>query len=202
MERTIGILESLGLVLAGGTLALLVRPDIAATLGVQSLLSATDNGYYLVVGVAAVGLFYGLYIGMSWWIAEDVQQIEPPTVETFAGTAIPGSELDEALVELAGKRGRAARPVEHRELIRDRLRTDAIRTVARVEQLPRDEAVALVDAGDWTQNRYASGFVGGASAPGPRWHQVARDWVLRRDAFSRRVRQTIAALSQLQEPDR
>lgn len=201
MRETIGIREGLALGLAVLTALLLVRPDIADPIGIQSVLSVTDNSYHVVAGAAGIGVFYALYIGVTWWVAGGGEQTEPPTVETFAETAIPGSAFDEALPELAGKRGRAARPVEHRDLIRGRLRTDAIRTVARIENRSDDEATAMVDAGDWTDNRYASAFVGDETAPGPRWYQRLLDWLLRRDAFSRRARQTVLALRDLEETD-
>jgi len=201
MRETIGVREGLGLGLAVLTGLLIVRPGIAEPIGIQSVLLVTDNSYHVIAGIAAVGVFYALYIGMTWWVAGGGIQTDPPTVETFAETAIPGSEFDEALPELAGKRGRAVRPVEHRELIRERLRKDAIRTVARVENIPDEEATAMVDAGDWTNNRYASAFVGDETVPGPRWIHRLRDTLLRRDAFSRRARETVLALRELEGTD-
>lgn len=199
MTRDIGVVEVFGLGLAGLAGLLAVRPGLAAQAGFGGLLSAVGNGYFLAVGVGALAGFYGLFVGMWWWIAGNVVQAEPPAVETFAESAVPGTAFDEALPELAGERGRAVRPVEHREWIRERLRTDAVRTVARVRNVDIEAAGSQVESGDWTDNRYAADFVGGESAPRPRPHRRLLDWTLRRDPFTRRARQTVAALVDLEE---
>lgn len=201
MKRNVSILVGAGLSLVSLTIVLIARPAFAEQLGFTSLLTIVENGYYIVVGVAGIGFFYAMFIGMSWWMAGGVEQADVPTVEAFDAGSVPGLEFDTALLELAGKRGRAARPVTHRELIRDRLRMDAIHTLARVENYSTTDASALVDSGEWTENRYASGFLGDETAPGPRWYQRAIDWILRRDAFSRHARQTVTALIKLEERD-
>lgn len=197
MSRGRTLWAAVGLLLASLAFALAVRPSLAASVGLESLLAVAGNGYFVAAGVAGFGLFYALFIGMSWWLAEPTQAT-PPTVETFAARPVPGSEFDDAIDELAGERGRAARPVEHRDLIRERLRRDAIETVRRVEDVPRAVAVDAVERGTWTRNRYATGFVGGDAAPTPRRHRVALDWLLRRDGFARRARHTVAALDGLE----
>lgn len=201
MNRDVGVVEAFGLALAGLAATLAVRPGLAAQAGFGQLLGVVENGYFLAVGAGALAGFYALFVGMWWWIAGNVVQAEPPTVETFAESRIPGSEFDRALPELAGERGRAVRPVEHRDWIRERLRGDAVRTVARTRNVDREAATTLVESGEWTDNRYAADFVGGESAPRPRVHRRVVDWVLRRDAFARRARQTVTALAALGEGD-
>lgn len=190
-----------GLVLACLAVVLVVRPELADRAGFSSLLAAAGNGYYIAAGLAGLAIFYALFIGNTWWLSGTVVQTDLPPVETFPTGAVPGAEFDEALRELAGERGRAVRPVDHRELIRERLRMDAVRTVARVQNRSLEDAGTRVETGEWTDNRYASAFVGGEQAPGPRWYQLLADRIRRRNPYSRRARQTVAALTELEEAE-
>lgn len=191
------VLTALGLALAGASVALAVEPGLARDLGLDDLVAAAGNAHLLVAGAGLVALLYGGFVWLSWSVA-GVDQASPPAVEAFAGGAVPGAAFDTALAELAGERGRAARPVEHREWIRDRLRADAAATLSRTRDEPVEAATAAVEAGEWTDDRYASAFLGGPAAPGPRWYQRLWGWLTRRDQFSHRARRTVAAITALE----
>lgn len=201
MKRPVGVVATVGLLLVALSTAIVFQPGLADQFGYRSLLASLGNGYYLVAGIASLGFFYAIYVGMTWWLAGGVDQARPPAVEALPSSAIPGTELDDAVAELTGERGRAARPVEDRDRIRDRLVRDAVRTVARVENAPLDVARERVTEGEWTGNRYATAFVGGEGAPEPRWYQRIRDRALRRDPFARRVEATISAMRSLEETE-
>lgn len=177
--------------------AIVVDPGIAEQVGMTEALAGIKNGYLLVAGAGVVALVYGSLVWLSW-SASGVSQATPPDVETGTASVVPGSELDEALPELAGRRERAARPVEHRDWIRTRLRGDAVSTLARIRNVPEQRAVDAVAAGTWTDDRYATGFLGGEDAPGPRWYQRLWHGLRRRDSFSLRVRRTVDALTALE----
>jgi hypothetical protein len=191
------VLGALGVGLGGLAIGLAVDPSLAVRLGLVDLLTSVRNGYLLVAGLGVVAVIYGLVVWLSWSVT-GVEEASPPAVEEATGGEVPGSELDAALPELAGRRGRAARPVEHRDWIRDRLQADAAITVARVRNCSRSDAEDRIESGSWTDDRYASDFLGGPDAPGPRLHQRLWNGVRRRNAFSVRVRRTIDALDRLE----
>ena len=202
MRRLVIALLLVGLSSMAVAITVSVQPELATALGFVSVIRTVENAYFLSATIAGFGIFYALYVGMSWWLAGGVHQVTVPPVEQLPTSAVPGTEFDRALPELAGERGRAARPVGHREHIRERLTVDAVRTVARVHNLSEEAARERVETGAWTANRYASRFLGGEDAPGPTWYQRLVDWLLRRDPFTRGARQTVVAIEALAEAER
>lgn len=191
------VMAVVGLGLWGLAVALAIEPTLAGRLGLADLLAGVRNGYLLVAGVGVLAVIHGLSVWISW-SAEGIDEASPPAVELAMAGRVPGTDLDEALPELAGERGRAARPVDHRDWIRRRLVVDAANTIARIRNCSRSEAEDRVEAGTWTDDPYASDFLGGPDAPGPRWYQQLWNGFRRRDAFSLRVRRTIDALERLE----
>lgn len=196
MNRRAALLGGLGAGLAALAGAIAVQPELADRVGLVDLLAGVENVYLPVAGAGVVAVVYGFLVWISW-SAGGSEQATPPDVETAFAGRVPGAELDVALPELAGERGRAARPVEHRDLIRERLRADAVETVARLRSRPREETTTVVASGEWTDDRYASDLLGGDDAPGPSWYQRLWHGLRRRDPFVHRVERTVESLEDL-----
>jgi hypothetical protein len=181
---------SLGTIAVG--IALWMSPAVATATGVESLLARVDNAYILLFAAGCIALLLAFTLAMTRVLA-GTETVSMPTVETVAATETPGEEFDTALAELAGRRGRAARARSDRDRIERRLRTDAVRTVARVDGCSSDTARGRVADGAWTDDRYAAAFVGDDVA-GPRWWHRLRDRLLRVDPFERSARRTARAI--------
>lgn len=188
MNRRLGI-AGVGVLLALVAGAFLVRPSLVGQL--EPLLAAVDNTYLLLVGVAAIASVQALREFLRG-ASIGVQYGHAPTVESFAPAPTPGTELDDAVHELCHTRG--VRQTRDRDHIRERLRRDAIETLATTGAYSRHDAQAAVDAGTWTDDRFAAGFVGGEDAPGPRFHQRFIARYARQPRFERAVVRTIDAI--------
>lgn len=186
--------------LAAGT-AFAVAPGVAAETGVASAVAAVGNAYFLVAGVGLLALLWAVARGTDWAIY-GARQATMPDAESFVAVPTPGGEFDEAVAELGGERERAARPVDHREKIRERLRRDAVDALVVHEGYDRQRAREAVDAGTWTEDRFAAAFVAaGEDAPRPRWYQRLWRWLRRADPFAVRARRAADELADLGERD-
>jgi hypothetical protein len=181
-------------VVAVGVAAWLV-PPVAVAAGLVDLLTAVGNAYPVFLAIGVLALILAFTLGMTALLSGD-RAASMPIVEEFTSTDTPGDEFELAMADLAGRRGRAARPESHRERIERRLRDDAVRTVARIESCSSAAARERVASGEWTDDRYAAGFVGDDVA-GPRWWQRLRDRLLRVDGFERSARRTAKAVADL-----
>lgn len=183
------IIAGIGILLALGAGLLLVRPQFVGRL--EPLLAAVENTYFLLVGVAAIASVQALRDFLRG-ASIGVQYNHAPAVESFAPAPTPGTELDEAVHELCHTRG--VRQTRDRDRIRERLRSDAIETLATTGGYSRREAETAVEEGTWTDDRFAAGFVGSDDAPGPRVHQRIIARYTRTPRFERAVIRTIYAI--------
>lgn len=172
-----------------------LAPSVAVATGLVDLLATVGNAYSLFLALGVLALILAFTLGMTALLSGD-RAATMPTVEGFTSTDTPGDEFELAMADLAGRRGRAARPESHRERIERRLRNDAVRTVARVDGCSMATARKRVDSGEWTDDRYAAAFVGDDVA-GPRWWQRLRDRLLRVDGFERSARRAAQELADL-----
>lgn len=189
------LVAAAGLSVVAVGVAAWLAPSIAVAAGLVDVLAAVGNAYLLFLALAVLALILAFTLGMTALLSGD-RAASMPTVEGFTSTETPGDEFELAMADLAGRRGRAARPESHRERIEERLRNDAIRTVARIEGCSSPTARERVDSGEWTDDRYAAAFVGDGVA-GPRWWQRLRDRLLRVDGFERSARRTARAVADL-----
>jgi len=164
-----------------------IDPSLAGSIGIAG------NPYPLLAAIGLLALAAAFATGMMA-LAIPTDGVAAPDVERFATTDTPGDEFEDALAELAGRRGRAARPVEDRERIRERLHADAVRTIRRVADCDTATAREQVATGEWTEDRYAAAFLGD-DVPGPAWWQRLRDRLRRVDPFERRALRTAAAIA-------
>lgn len=148
---------------AAGTL-FLVSPSFAESFGLIDRLSNVDElgsyyDYYLVAGIAGVGLLLGLIFAYQGR-AGTVRQAETPDPEGAQSVPAPGDDFDELVNEARGWRSGDAKGE-----IRERVREAAVDVVASTRNCSRYEAENRVDNGGWTADRYASSFLGGSGAP-------------------------------------
>lgn len=196
--RAVGALAVLSL---GGGTALAVAPSVAVRAPLTRLVAVVGNGYFLVAGIGVLSLLWACAVATAW-VMDGPSQVRMPDRETFVPVSTPGGEFDEAVAQLAGQHERAARPVEHREAVRARLRADAIETLEIHHGHDHPAAVAAVESGEWTEDRFAAAFVGSDDAPGPRWYQRLWRWLRRDDPFAVGANRTAAELVSLAERER
>lgn len=183
------VVAGVGFGLAIAAAAFLLQPGLAGRL--DPLLTTVGNTYLLLVGVAAIATLQALrefFRGAS----TGVQYGHAPDVESFAPAPTPGTELDEAVHELSHARG--VRQTRDRDRIQERLRQDAIETLATTGAYSRVDAAAAVRDGSWTTDRFAAAFVGGEDAPRPRIHQRVIARYARTPRLQRQVERTIDAI--------
>lgn len=200
MNRRSIELSVFGALIFGSALAVSYYPTLLSDLGITELLAQFENAYLLTATAGLIVFSWGAVSGMTWTIA-GINQTTLPAVEEVTGVETPGSELDEAVPELIGDRGRAARNIEHRDRIQERLRIDAINTLVRTTRLKRNEAEEAVATGDWTDDPFATDFLGESDAPGPTALQRLRRRLFRKHPFEIRVERSIDAIRALEEAD-
>lgn len=188
MNRLSMTAAGVGLVTTGVGVAALLDPGLARTLEATALFALVEHPYVITSAVALLALAGAFGIGMQSLLFPTTR-VKMPAVEEFRTTEPPGDEFELALAELAGRRGRAARPVDHAEHIRERLREDAVRTITRFQGCEPETAREWVANGTWTDDRYAAAFVG-ESVAGPTWWQSLRDRLVRADRFERAASRT------------
>lgn len=194
------LLVASGLCSAAGV-AFAFDPSLATELGVASVVAAVGNGYLLVAGVGVLAVVWAVAAGTDW-VLYGAEQATVPERESFVAVPAPGGEFDEAVAELAGERERAARPVDHREKVRERLRRDAARTLVLHRGYDREAAREAVAAGTWTDDRFAADFLAERDdAPRPRWYQRLWRWLRRADSFAVGATRTVDAVAAVAEGD-
>jgi len=126
---------------------------------VQTLIATAGNDYFLVGGIAAVGVLLALIFAFQGR-AGTVRQTEMPDAEGAQTVPSPGDGFDGLVRDATGWRATG-----EREDVRERLREAAIDAVAKAENCSRYEAVNRVDSGGWTADAYAAAVVGGEGSP-------------------------------------
>lgn len=193
MKRSSLVVATLGTVFIGIGFGIWADPSVARAVGLLSLFEVVENPYFLALGIGILVAVFCFFIILTL-PSSGKTYVELPSVESFVSTEQPGDEFETALAELVGRRGRAVRPTEHRELIERRLREDAVRTLTRVDDCDHAAARERVASGAWTDDRYAAAFVA-EDVSGPKWWQSLRDWLVRADSFERSALRTAEAIT-------
>lgn len=85
------------------------------------------------------------------------EQTETGDPEISQDLPTPGDDFDELLAQAGATRQYG----NQRETVRERLRRAAVDVVVRTEGVSREEAVARIDDGSWTDDPYAAAFFTG-----------------------------------------
>lgn len=145
-----------------------------------------------MLGALAVGL--GLFVARQRWHAEFARTVLPD-VELPLATPAPGSDVDDMVRRLVKYRQGT---LEYREQIRDRLGEVAIAVVSHRDDCTRDEAVARLEAGDWTDNQRAAAFFNPSmGTPQPGFvEQLRNDIFSGESQYEETVRETVDAIAE------
>lgn len=110
--------------------------------------------------------FIGAFLLGLWMIRaryrNGYKQATVPNVERVLSTPTPGNDIDDMLYQLTEKRQGT---IEYREQIRERLASLAIDVIRQEDDCSREEAVAKLDDGTWTDNPHAKAYFAGGSPP-------------------------------------
>ena len=174
------------LALVGGFITA-VYPPLAASVGADDALLTMLGLLALLLAVRAI---------QQRRRAERVVG-EPPTPEIGLQSAVPGDEIDEDIGRLA--RGSRRRTIGGRREIHDRIGELAISVLMRRERCSRDEAIDLLETGEWTDDPIAASFLGTVRPP---YRLQLRAAFSSEPRFSRRTRRTIDELYRIVEETR
>lgn len=131
-----------------------LSPGVAALLPVEAAVDWLGNDYVLL------GSFGGVALAVLTWMVlrratGRVDQARPPAPETVPDAPRPGEGVDERLGKWPWRLDS-----DDRELLRDRLRTDAI-SHQMAAGASRATASERVDAGEWPDDSTAAAFLAG-----------------------------------------
>lgn len=119
-----------------------------------STLFAANEVYLSVVGV---GFALQTVTIVRSRMTTPYEQTETGDPEISQDLPTPGDDFDD-LLEQAGATRQYG---NQRETIRERLRRAAVDVIVRTEGVSQEEAVARIDAGEWTDDPYAAAFFTG-----------------------------------------
>ena len=150
--------------LAGAGVALVivayVLPDSTSVLPIEALVTAVGNDYRLVALLSVVTL--GIAV-IAAGRGRGFEETETAAVEGTAPVPPAGKAFDEAVRRPALLIPYASGTT--RTVVRERLRTAAIETMARTGTYEREEATARVAAGDWTDDPQVAAFLADGITP-------------------------------------
>lgn len=137
--------------LAAGTAAAAIGLALAFVPSLAAGLTLTED-VTLFVALAAVAA--GLYRGRTF-LRGEADEYRPPSPERGRPVAVPGDEFDDTLAQVP--RTRVAGD-QRWLVVRDRLREAAVDALTQYRGAAPDEAEAMLDAGEWTDDRLAAEF--------------------------------------------
>jgi hypothetical protein len=140
------VLVALGVAAVAAGFAVLVDRGLAGALDLSSA---------VVTAVGLLGILQGLRYA-SERRGRDRRTTDLGEPERRDPATVPGTDLDRRIARatLPGRRGRGAK-----NTVRSRVRSLAVRAVARGRDLSRDRAEDLVEDGEWTDDRTAAAFL-------------------------------------------
>ncbi len=121
----------------------------------RGLAGALDLSSAIVTAIGILGVLQGVrYVSVRRGRERRTTDLGEP--ERRDPATVPGTDLDRRIARatLPGRRGRGAK-----NTVRSRVRSLAVRAVARGRDLSRDRAETLVEDGEWTDDRTAAAFL-------------------------------------------
>lgn len=153
----------LGILVFGGALAVVFAPGLGEALPIEAAIDALGSDYLVVAGLGVIALVV-LAVMLVARAASSVDEATPPEPEYVERVPVLGAEFDDLVEDGLGVR--ATYFSEEPERVREDLREQAIRTLIRKRALAREDARALVESGQWTDDETASQFLAtGGAAP-------------------------------------
>lgn len=181
-SRTLGILT--GGVIMGGGIIVFYLPDTAESLPI-GLLTAQ---------LASIGaLLLGVYLVRESYLAIP-RMTNVPDVEFHLSTPTPGDDLDEMVYRLTRLREST---IEYREQVHEKVSEVAITVIQQREGCSRDDAIARLTDGSWTEDAVAAAFFtseGGGGVSSGLLSQLRARFTDDETAYERQLRSTVAAI--------
>lgn len=147
--------------------------------------------FITIIGILA--LIEALRAGYSRY-SRSIDTLELPETEFRQVASVPESDFDDQLVTVT-RRARVG-SVRDRNKVRDRLHETAIEVLMRYDGDTPDRARERLETGAWTDDRAAAAFF----APADEFQPSTTEWIRLKmssdNAFRRRARRVIAALSE------
>lgn len=140
-------LSAVGVVLIAVGFAMMFVPGLAGAFQANEL-------YLSVIGLGFVLQTVRVVNGRR---KRPYAQTETDDPEVSQELPAPGDEFD----DLLQRAGRARHSGRERDTVRERLRAAAIAVVARADGVSREQAVARIEDGSWTDDPYAAAFFTG-----------------------------------------
>jgi hypothetical protein len=158
----------LGIVVFGGALAVVFVPGLGEALPIETAIDVLGSDYLVVAGLGIVALLL-LIVMLVARAVSSVDEAAPPEPEYVERVPVLGAEFDDLVDDGLGLR--ATYFSDEPEEVREDLREQATRTLIRKRGLAREEARALVESGEWTDDRAASEFLA-ANGAAPRSDRI------------------------------
>ncbi|GAA0514656.1 hypothetical protein SAMN04488066_103104 [Halorubrum aquaticum] len=121
----------------------------------RGLASTLDLSFVVVTLIGVLSVLQGVRYA-SARRGQERRSTDLGEPERRERAAVPGADFDAAVSRAASVRRRRGRTA--RDDVRSRVRTAAVRAVARERNCSRERAAELVDEGDWTDDRTAAAF--------------------------------------------
>jgi hypothetical protein len=163
----------LGILVFGGALAVVFVPGLGEALPIETAIDVLGSDYLVVAGLGIVALVL-LIVMLVARAVSSVDEAAPPEPEYVERVPVLGAAFDDLVDDGLGLR--ATYFSDEPEEVREDLREQATRTLIRKRGLAREEARALVESGEWTDDRAASEFlaVNGAASRSDRVRAALR----------------------------
>lgn len=169
-----------------------------AAVGLPGLLPfAVDR--IVVVLIGALALLQAVREMQRYWRSE-LDEASPAIPERGAYIPAPGANFDETLSQFVPSN----RFTYYRVGLRQGLRAAAVSALVQFGSYSEEEASEAVADGSWTEDLYASAFLGGEGAPEPPLREQLRDVLRRRTlhaSYLPRTVREIARLTDVSAPD-
>jgi len=179
------VLTAIGVAAVGLGVLLVVRPGLAAVVGADYV-AVTVVGLLAVVQAVRV---------VQRRRSTEIRGAETPDVETVETVPTPGEAFDDRVAGLRSSGRRTT--VREREDIRDQLVETAVTAVARARNCSRAAARERIEAGAWTDDRYAAAFLAGPDGPSLPFRSKLRFVVGSESLRQHQMRRTADAVARL-----
>lgn len=189
MSRLRSLLVAVGVGASLLGLATTIEPGLA------TIIVAT-NVFVPILGFLA--LFQG-YRMLQRRKGTEIRATETPDLEISAATDAPGASFDRQLAAAAGYRRST---LERRDRIRRRLREVATATIQRRMDCSREEALAQLDDGTWTDDSLAASMLGASVSSNQPLVGRIRIAFSTESRFQRSARHTADAIASIDRGDR
>jgi hypothetical protein len=147
------VLTAIGVAAVGLGILLVVQPRLAAAIGAD---------YVAVTVVGLLAIVQAVRV-VQRRRSTEIRGAETPDVETVETVPTPGEAFDDRVAALRSSTRRSR--VRERDDIREQLAETAITAAARARNCSRAAARERIEAGAWTDDRYAAAFLAGPDGP-------------------------------------